>query len=106
MSQYRLTAEAKADLDEVWNYTTRNWGEDQAEAYLKGLDLALEKLAEGNQPSFSCQAIVPEATSAVRCFQYRSHYIFFRQHDQSIDVLTVIHTASQGAIEGFLSDGD
>ena len=35
MSGYVLSPRAKADLDDIWDYTERNWGTEQAKAYIR-----------------------------------------------------------------------
>lgn len=34
MTTLRLTPKARSDLDTIWDYTAKTWGQDQAEAYL------------------------------------------------------------------------
>jgi len=37
MGRYVLSPRAQSDLEEIWNYTERRWGTDQAEAYTRQL---------------------------------------------------------------------
>ena len=35
MTRYLLSPRAKADLANIWDYTTKRWGVDRAERYLR-----------------------------------------------------------------------
>jgi len=37
MTGYLLSPAAQADLEQIWEYTARNWGEDQAARYILGI---------------------------------------------------------------------
>jgi len=100
--QYRLTPEAEDDLVGIWHYTLGRWGADQSGKYLGELEVAFDRLAQGLIASSPCSALVPDYESEVRFARHKSHYIFFRQAGDRIEVLTLIHTASQEIIEDFL----
>ncbi|MGM0458723.1 MAG: type II toxin-antitoxin system RelE/ParE family toxin [Bacteroidota bacterium] len=38
MKKYTLTKKAEQDIRGIWHYTIDEWGEVQAELYLKGLE--------------------------------------------------------------------
>ncbi|MEC4590695.1 MULTISPECIES: type II toxin-antitoxin system RelE/ParE family toxin [Nitrospirillum] len=46
---YVLSHEAGLDLVEIEDYTAREWGDAQAESYIRALFLAFEKLARNPQ---------------------------------------------------------
>ena len=37
MTGYLLSPAAQADLEQIWEYIARNWGEDQAACYILGI---------------------------------------------------------------------
>ena len=37
MSGYVLSPRAQADLDEIWDYSAKHWGENRAEVYIREL---------------------------------------------------------------------
>lgn len=57
MTGYVLSPAARADLDDIWNYTARHWGEEQAERYLLSIRDACAALAEGRRRGLSADAI-------------------------------------------------
>jgi len=45
MNRYVLSPRAQADVEDIWNYTAENWGEPQAERYIRQLQEAIEAVA-------------------------------------------------------------
>lgn len=48
MSGFVLSPAARADLDEIWEYTER-WSTDQAERYIRAIVDACQALADGRR---------------------------------------------------------
>lgn len=46
MPEVALRPKARADLDDIWDYTVEKWGYAQAEKYLRVLNQNFETLAE------------------------------------------------------------
>jgi len=46
MAEYRLSSQAKADLDEIADYTIETFGIDQARRYRDGLEICFQTLAD------------------------------------------------------------
>lgn len=57
MHSYFLRPKALSDLDSIWKYTEKKWGEDQAEVYLRILDRAFVDLAEDSSLGRSAENI-------------------------------------------------
>jgi len=47
MAGYALSPAARADIEEIWDYTVRHWGEAQAERYTRNIRDAGEALGDG-----------------------------------------------------------
>ena len=47
MAGYALSPAAQADLEEIWEYTARHWGEAQAERYTRDIQAACEAMSDG-----------------------------------------------------------
>ena len=45
--RYVLSPRARADVDEIWDYTERCWGFGQAETYIRQLHRDIEIIAAG-----------------------------------------------------------
>lgn len=81
---------AKADLDDIWDYTRQRWSRDQANAYLAGLRSAVDLLAE--QPHIA--RLRQEFSPAVRVHPYRSHLVIFEADEAEVRVIRVMHGRS------------
>jgi toxin ParE1/3/4 len=87
MSRYILSPRARADLDEIWDFTVRTWGEQQAEDYIRLLVGAIETVAETPRRGRACD----EIRKGYRKYLAGSHMIFFRRIKSGIDVVRILH---------------
>jgi len=85
--RYRLSPAARADLDEIWNYSAENWGATRADKYVRDLAGALEKLACGKRRGRACDHIRPGY------FRYpcQSHVFFYKIDGKNLDVIRILH---------------
>ncbi len=106
MASYKLTSEARYRLHLIWDYSFEQWGEEQADAYLIDLKSVFEKLAADAVPTtFPATRIFPDAPPDILYHRHGKHYIFFlRSEPGCIEVLSIIHTASQQLLETFLEE--
>lgn len=88
MSRYVLSPRAQADLDEIWDYTAKRWGEGQAETYIRLLQSAIETIASDPRKGRPCG----EVRAGYRRYSAGSHMIFYRTLDAGIDVVRVLHS--------------
>ncbi len=99
MADYRFSPAADKRQDEIWEYTTEQWGENQAEEIPSGF---------ARSPSKSCRQRNPMATASptpdrtidlnlsVFFSRYEKHYIFFRElSGNDIGVISILHGAMQ-----------
>jgi toxin ParE1/3/4 len=84
---YILSPRAQADLDEIWNYTERQWGIDQAETYIRQLWQDIEAIAIRPTIGRPCSE-VRAGYSKVRS---GSHILFYRLGKSGIDVVRILH---------------
>lgn len=87
MTGYRLTPAARRDLSSIWDDTREQWDAQQAETYLVEIGSAFERIAA--QPDRG--RAVPEIRTGYRRYAIGSHLIFFVEHDDSVDVIRVLH---------------
>lgn len=88
MTGYRLSAAARADLGEIWDYTHRHWGAAQADRYIRRIQAACEGLAAGHQTGTAASAIRP----GYRKLRVASHILFFRRNAEGgIELIRVLH---------------
>jgi toxin ParE1/3/4 len=89
MSRYSLSPRAESDLEEIWDFTVRTWGEEQAEDYIRLLVRAIETVAESPRRGRPCN----EVRRGYRRYLAGSHIIFFRKVKTGIDVIRILHGA-------------
>lgn len=78
---------AKVDLDEIWDYSRRNWGAVRAAGYLDRLADAAEALARGELTGTRADDIRP----GLRRLVSGSHILWFRITDDRLLVIRVLH---------------
>lgn len=87
MSGYALTPAARVDVDSIWDYTLRTWGIEQAEAYLRQIQRALETVAE--HPGFGQQR--RDVDPVYRSLAVGSHVVFYRIEPEGIVIVRILH---------------
>ncbi len=85
--QVALAATAKADLLEIWRYTSSNWSEAKAEQYLQRLWQTFTLLA--SHPDIA--RLRHEITPAVRLHPHRSHLLIYIETETHLNILRVVH---------------
>jgi toxin ParE1/3/4 len=88
MSRYTLSPRAEADLDEIWDYTVKTWGEKQAEDYIRLLVGAIETVADSPRRGRPCS----EARKGYFKYLAGSHIIIFRKIKSGIDIVRILHS--------------
>jgi toxin ParE1/3/4 len=90
-----LSPEAIADLEEIRQYTSEHFGEDQARRYMSDLREAFEQLA-----SFSDSGREIASGSEIRCWIHRGHYrVLYRERDDRLEIGRIIHTAREQELQ-------
>jgi toxin ParE1/3/4 len=86
MKRYRLSFQARGDLDDIWDYSDDRWGSEQAADYLRQIRATIEMIAE--RPELG------PLDHALRAHYRRravgSHVIFYRMGDV-IEIVRVLH---------------
>ena len=88
MTGYVLSPAAKADINEIWDYTTSRWGEDQAERYVLAIRDACAELAQGTRQSSPVDDIRVGYHKAL----VGSHILLFRRAQSGeLDIVRILH---------------
>jgi toxin ParE1/3/4 len=87
MSRAVFTPRARADLDDIWEYTARRWGIDRAELYLRRIAEAAELIAETPDRARSCDYVRQE----YRKYPVGSHMLFYREMSGGVDIVRILH---------------
>ena len=86
MKPYRLSRRAKADLDDIWAYSERRWGVEQAADYARDLQATIEMIAE--HPGMGQQD--DSLRSGYRRCATGSHVVFYRV-GAKVEIIRVLH---------------
>ena len=87
LAEYRLSPQARDDLEEIWVYTLRKWGLKQANRYAAEITTAFAALAEQPQMAGRCDHI----RAGYRRFKVGRHTIYFRIAEYGIEVTRILH---------------
>ena len=87
MGSYALSPAAQADLEDIWDYTVRRWGEAQAEDYTRNIQAACEALSEGTMISRSAG----EIRAGYRKVTVGSHVMFFCMQSDVVEIIRILH---------------
>jgi toxin ParE1/3/4 len=85
MNQYRVSAEARSDLDEVWLHIA-NDNSDAADKYIRAIVSRFAMLA--SMPHLGRAR--PELSPGLRSFVVGHHVIFYRLFDGGVEVARVL----------------
>ena len=87
MKRVVYTPEADDDLEDIWRYTLREWGLDQALAYDDELIGRIKGLAAGRTASRGAEEVGPGLRRALA----GQHVVFFREDAGTVTVVRVLH---------------
>jgi plasmid stabilization system protein ParE len=86
---YELTPEAEADLEQIAEYTLREWGPEQQAHYAELLEAGFTRIAEGHAISRRFLEHYPHLY-VTHC---EHHYIFYIRQDDNVRprIIAVLH---------------
>ena len=87
MAVYSLSAKAADDLDGIYEYTILNFGIEQAQAYLSGLQERFQILSEAPRLGRSAEKLAPK----LRRYEYQSHVIFYVPEGKGVHIVRILH---------------
>jgi toxin ParE1/3/4 len=103
MTGYLLSPAAQVDLGQIWDYSARTWGEDQADRYVLAIRDACQALADRRRQGRPIDAIRP----GYRKLAVASHFLFYRFTGAGvIDVVRILHQQINAATHLWTEAGD
>jgi toxin ParE1/3/4 len=87
MSEYRLTPAAERDLEDIWTYTLKNWGLEQANHYIDRLMVVFDALSQSPKTAPACDHIL----LGYRRRSFERHMVYFRITNYGIEVVRILH---------------
>ena len=88
MAKLKVSREARTDIQEIVRYTKQEWGKEQAERYVDGLEALFQKLV--SSPNMGRPSKLP--LSGLREMNYQSHIVFYLTDSKRINVARVLHS--------------
>lgn len=87
MAEYQLSPAAEFDLETIWEYTLKRWGDEQASRYIDQLVAEFAELAQFPMAAPACDYIRP----GYRRSRMERHIIYFRITSYGIAIVRVLH---------------
>jgi len=85
--KYRIRARAVQVLEEIWEYTFRNWSKDQADRYHNLIINEIEYVAE----YVSVGKNMSHVKEGYLVTYVKSHMIFFKRQGDIVYVIRILH---------------
>lgn len=82
-----VTRAARADLLDIYQFSTRQWGKDKARDYVFGIREHFRALVAGHLSGTAAEEIGP----GIRRLISGSHIIWFRIDQETLRVIRVLH---------------
>lgn len=98
--KYKISKEARNDLEKIWLYTFENWSLQQADHYFDLIMDEIEYLAENPNSG----KVYSEIRKGYFRSRVKSHFIFYRINikQEEIEIIRILH--QQMDIESRLND--
>jgi plasmid stabilization system protein ParE len=90
----RITSVAWLDLDSIWEWNARAYGNEHADSYIEFLITSVEKL--GPSPDLGKEVLVRPGARSIeirRSKRGHGHIAIYRVTGQAVEVLRFFHTA-------------
>lgn len=88
MKGLSFTPRAEADIDAIWEYSSENWGLDQAVRYIREIRDTCHALALGRK-----RGRAKTVRRGYLSYPCGSHIIWFRDRGDRLEVIRVLHGA-------------
>ncbi len=85
--QFILSPRAQSDLGEIWDYTVKQWGVEQAEFYIRQIETAIKAVSTEPGLGRPCEDIRP----SYKKYPTGSHILFYHVAGSGIEVIRVLH---------------
>ena len=88
MNRYVLSRAARADLEQIWDYTCERWDDDQAEEYVREIQRAIERVVDNPTIGRACDEVRP----GYRTHAVGSHTLYYRiVSGDVVNVVRILH---------------
>ena len=87
MLELVIRPRASRDLKGIWAYTAQQWGAEQADRYLYGIDREIQMLLQFPEIGTSCISI----RAGYRVLHVKSHLVFYLRKGQRLEIVRVLY---------------
>lgn len=85
---FSLKPKARADLDEIWDYTEQRWNADQADRYIRQIVDLCDTLASGRLRGTNADQVRPGYLKALT----GSHVLYLRiLKNGTVEIVRILH---------------
>jgi len=99
---YKLSKRAVQDFQNLFLYTLRNFGLNQADLYTEKMDRLLDLISDNPGMGIDCAHI----SLGIRRYSHEKHSIYYRQRESDILVVRILHQRMNPLIHFDVSAGD
>lgn len=92
MKLTRYNPQAEADLNDIAEYTLKQWGEDKRVEYIAFLETVCEQVLPEHHAVLG-RPYKPRAEQGVLRYLADRHHVYFRVDADSIEILHIRHVA-------------
>lgn len=85
--KYKISHEAKRDIENIWLYTLNEWSIQAADRYVRSIMDEILYVADHPNSGTDCSEIRQGYYKA----RVQSHFIFYRFNNDTIEVVRVLH---------------
>ena len=86
---HQIYPQARRAISDIWKYTNKQWGETQANAYVRGLDKCFKEAADNRM---TWRRLVHPQIQGINFIRYEHHYLFFRElKNGNLGLVSVLH---------------
>ncbi len=87
LKTFKLRPKADHDLQKIYTYSVKQWGDSRAEQYIQDIETAFHTIAKKQMLGRDCDHISP----SLRAFSVVSHIIFYKPDSFGIAIIRVLH---------------
>jgi toxin ParE1/3/4 len=88
VTRYVLSPAARADLEQICDYTCQRWDDDQAEEYVREIQRAIERVVDNPMIGRACDELRP----GYRKHAVGSHTLYYRiVSGDVINLVRILH---------------
>jgi toxin ParE1/3/4 len=77
---------AQADIEDIWNYSTANWGPDQADHYTDEIRDTCQAIANGER-----RGRAVDVRPGYLKISTGSHVVYFRNRKDRLEIIRILH---------------